>query len=233
LLEDFLTESFFSEHPNLHEYVRPVMPDQKSGILGTSDTLAYTETSLAMRWRLRENRKDVRLLLRKQLHQRNVTHKYDLILLDCPPLINVCCINALAASDYLLIPTMPSRNATWRVPVLLSRINEFVANLNPRLKVMGVVPNRTFGSELTIDEQNLLNAMRDQCLNDWHQHIPILSPHIPRNVAFRHSEDAKRPLQAEDPIFARYIQLACEIQSLMPFFCKAVASPTFTHEAVS
>ncbi|MFQ3591565.1 MAG: AAA family ATPase [Gemmataceae bacterium] len=234
LLEDFLMASFESEYPNIHEYIRPILPDQKSGLLATSDTLGYTETTMAVRWRLRDTTKDARFLLRKHLHQVNTTKEYNLILLDCPPLINVCCVNAVAASDYLLIPTMPSRNSTWRVPVLLRRINEFVENINPTLKVLGVIPNRTFGAELTSDETNLLTAMTDQCLNEWGQHVQILSPHIPRNVCFRQSEEEKRTLLPTDPIFNRFVQLAHQIEDRMPMFCRlqAPTQPKMNKEPV-
>ena len=76
-LEDFLFASFGAEFPNLHDYIHRVLPDQKSGLVPTSDFLAYAEADLTTRWRLRESNRDVRFLLRKQLQLKNVTNEYD------------------------------------------------------------------------------------------------------------------------------------------------------------
>jgi cellulose biosynthesis protein BcsQ len=84
--------------------------------------MAYAELNLTMQWLLRLGKRDTRFLLRKALHQKRVTNRFDIVLLDCPPLFNTCCVNALAASDYLLIPVLPSRKAAERVPLLLERL---------------------------------------------------------------------------------------------------------------
>ena len=43
LLEDFLFASFGSEFPSLLHYIQPILPDKKSGLVPTADTLAYAE----------------------------------------------------------------------------------------------------------------------------------------------------------------------------------------------
>ena len=37
--------------------------------------------------------------------------------IDSTPIFNTCCVNALAASDYLIIPVTPSKKAAERVPL--------------------------------------------------------------------------------------------------------------------
>ncbi|MGE3805901.1 MAG: AAA family ATPase [Gemmataceae bacterium] len=133
LLGNFLEASFEADHPNLLDYTRQILGENKSGIVPTNDGLVYAETNLTIRWLLREEgNRDPRFLLRKELHLKRITNNYDLVLLDCPPVINICCVNALAASDYLLVPILPSKQATSRVPVLLKRLKEFRENITER-----------------------------------------------------------------------------------------------------
>ena len=141
---DFLARSFDAEYPNLLSYAQSVMGTSGSALVGTVDTLVYAETNLTVRWLLREGNRDPRFILRRELHLKRISNAFDIVLLDCPPIINVCCVNALAASDSVLIPVMPSRTTTDRVPVLLSRMLEFRERINGQLKVLGMVANRRF-----------------------------------------------------------------------------------------
>jgi hypothetical protein len=45
MLEDFLVASFDKEFPNLLDFTEPILADQKSALVPTSDYLAYAETS--------------------------------------------------------------------------------------------------------------------------------------------------------------------------------------------
>jgi len=90
-----------------------------------------------MRWLLGLGRKDTRFLLRRGLHQNRVARRYDIVLLDCPPIFNTSCLNALAASDYVLIPTVPSKSAAERVPFFLDRLYGLRPVINPNLQVIG------------------------------------------------------------------------------------------------
>lgn len=231
LLESFLRSSFGAEYPSLLDYAQPVLPTGKSALVPTSDDLVYTELNMTMRWMLREGNRDVRFLLRRELHLKRVTNKYDVILLDCPPLINVCCVNALAASDYLLIPVMPSKQATARVPVLLERLKEFREMVNPALKVMGVIANRTSRSELTLDEQSRLRLLSDQCRDIWGESVPLFETFIRQSTAVREAEDQNRPLRPDDSMYPLFCKLAREIESRLPTFCRV--APQGTKEVVS
>ena len=59
---------------------------------------------------------DVRYRLRAVLHADEIARQFDFILLDCPPRLTTACINALAASDYVLIPVLPNPVSTDAVP---------------------------------------------------------------------------------------------------------------------
>ena len=81
-------------------------------LVPTTDEMAYAETNLTVRWYLKDAKRDPRFLLRRELQRKRVTNAYDVVLLDCPPFINISCVNALGASDYVLVPVLPSRPAT-------------------------------------------------------------------------------------------------------------------------
>ena len=58
-LGDFLADSFDSEYPNLLSYTKPVL-NGKSGVVPTTDAMAYDEMNLTIRWLLREKKIDPR-----------------------------------------------------------------------------------------------------------------------------------------------------------------------------
>lgn len=157
--------------PTLTPYIVPVpialpgtSPSGRVGslsIVPTSDSLAYAELNLTLGWLLKQGERDARFLLRKALHLKGANAAFDIVLLDCPPLLNISCVNALAASDYLLVPTLLSAKATERVPKLLNTVQrpEFVTHVNADLKVMGVVANRTRQAQPTGHEAVLWQTL--------------------------------------------------------------------------
>jgi cellulose biosynthesis protein BcsQ len=217
-LRHFLQAAFDSESPDVRDYIRVIEGCHATlGLIPTSDDLAYSENDLALRWRLGDTAKDVRFLLRKQLQLKRVTDRYNLVLLDCPPFISVGCVNALAASDYLLIPVVPSTQATDRIPVLLNRLRDFRNKINPDLKVLGIVPNRTWrAASLTAEEDSRMNALLDQCLEIWGQPLYLFQTNIPQDSSVREKEDQRQTLQATDALFNTFERLATEIRQKLP-----------------
>ena len=65
--------------------------------------------------------------------------EYDFILIDTPPTLGLITVNALVASDYLIIPIQSSYFALEGTDDLLDTIEKVNARPNPDLKVLGVV----------------------------------------------------------------------------------------------
>jgi chromosome partitioning protein len=65
---------------------------------------------------------------------------FDLVLIDCPPSLGVLSLNALAASDGLLIPLQTEFFALQGMTQLLEVVDLVQSRLNPKLKVLGIVP---------------------------------------------------------------------------------------------
>ena len=220
LIGSFLECAFDGEFPNIHDYAVPVMEGEGyCYLVPTSDDMVYAETNLAVRWYLRDEKRDPRFLLRKELQLKRVTDKFDIVLLDCPPFLNVSCVNALAASDYVVVPVMPSKQSTDRVTILLERMKEFHDNLNTDLKVMGFFANRTKESGLTHDEQNRLSGLEDKCRDTWAA-APRFDAFIRQSTDVRASEDDHRPLRPDDDLYPSFVKLAEEIESRLPTFCR-------------
>lgn len=232
LLEDFLTASFDAEFPNILDYARPIGLSRDSMLVPTTDNLSYAEMNLSVRWFLRDSNRDPRLLLRRELQLKRVTDRFDVVLLDCPPVLNVSCVNALAASDYVLVPVMPSKQVTDRVTILLERLREF-QTINPDLNVMGFFANRTNGPTLTIDEENRLTALRNKCHDAWGSPVHRFGTFIPRSTEIRDAEDERRPLCAGDDTFERFLSLAREVADSFPTFCRAPGRAKVANEVVS
>lgn len=67
-----------------------------------------------------------------------VKEQYDFILLDCSPSLNLMSLNALTASDYILIPTEQSQFAVEGMANLIEFIKR-VRKINPELNILGVL----------------------------------------------------------------------------------------------
>ncbi len=69
----------------------------------------------------------------------SMSDDYDFILIDCPPSLGILTINALSASDFLIIPMQPEVYALYGIDMLLSTIEEIQEEINSNLKIMGVL----------------------------------------------------------------------------------------------
>lgn len=67
------------------------------------------------------------------------SRKYDYVLIDTPPTLGLITVNALVASNYLIIPIQPSYFALEGTDDLLETVEKVKARPNPNLQVLGVV----------------------------------------------------------------------------------------------
>ena len=70
---------------------------------------------------------------------KTIQNNYDYILIDCPPNLGMLTINALSASDYVVIPLQCEFFALEGVQQLLSTIKAIQEKWNPGLDVLGMV----------------------------------------------------------------------------------------------
>lgn len=65
--------------------------------------------------------------------------RYDFILIDCAPSLGLLTINALTASDYVIMPLECEFFALRGIALLTDTISKVADRLNPKLKVMGIL----------------------------------------------------------------------------------------------
>jgi cellulose biosynthesis protein BcsQ len=223
LLQHFLTGAAEKRRANLLEYRVPIF-NGESAIVPTADSMAYAELNLTMRWLLRIGKKDNRFLLRRALHQKRVTHEFDIILLDCPPIFNTCCVNALTASDYILIPVMPSRKAAERVPLLLNRLKRLCSVTNPDLQIAGILLNRTRGLQLTAWEEDLWRDLRERSQDQWKLPVHAFETFIRQTTEVRDSETEFSSPEPGSELSTLFSQLVVELEARLPRDCRRTAT---------
>jgi len=69
----------------------------------------------------------------------DMKYNYDYILIDCPPSLNILTVNALTASDTVLVPIQCEYFALEGLSQLMYTIELIKKNLNKRLELEGVV----------------------------------------------------------------------------------------------
>jgi cellulose biosynthesis protein BcsQ len=149
-----------------------------------ADSLEETENRLLVEWLFDRTRPDPRFFLREALHDPGLEVGY--VLLDCPPRLTTACVNALAASDFVLVPTVPDSVSTHAVENLLYTLREFKHGLLPELAVLGVVPNMLrlrLGDPIEAHAA-ALRELRDALSGVWPEPVPIFQAGIKHDSAF-------------------------------------------------
>jgi chromosome partitioning protein len=123
-------------------------------------------------------------LLRDALE--DVQGKYQHILIDCPPSLGLLTLNALTTADVVLIPVQCQFFALKGLAALLETIQSVKKRLNPKLKILGVLP--TMAEKNTVMTQDILAALTTD-LKD----IRIFDP-VPKSVKFAESNVAGLPI---------------------------------------
>ena len=131
---------------------------------------------------------------------------YDFIIIDCPPSLNILTLNALVASDSVLIPIQCEYYSLEGLAGLLSTIDHVQRTVNSNLKIEGLL--RTM-----YDGRNRLTlAVSDQLVQNFSD--KLYSTIIPRNVRLAEAPSHGLPVIFHDPTSqgaAAYLALAGEI----------------------
>ena len=142
-------------------------------------------------------------ILKKQLSKLRV---YDYILIDCPPALSLLTVNALVASNSVLIPMQCEYYALEGLSDLVNTIKKVKKNLNPQIEIEGLL--RTL-----FDRRNTLGKQVSDQLSA-HFGDKVYSTIIPRNVRLAEAPSHGRPALFYDKSSkgARaYLDLADEI----------------------
>jgi chromosome partitioning protein len=168
-------------------------------IVAGSQDLSGLETELMQTERAQYRMRDALAALR-------VTGDYDYLLVDCPPSLNVLTVNALTASDAVLVPLQCEFFALEGLKQLLDTIELVRRNLNPTLEIQGIV--------LTMHDKR--TSLSDQVAADVRMHLgdKVYETIIPRNVRLSEAPSHGMPAIIYDikaPGSQAYLALAREL----------------------
>ncbi|MBI88495.1 MAG: chromosome partitioning protein ParA [Candidatus Marinimicrobia bacterium] len=82
----------------------------------------------------------------------NIRDKYDIIIIDCPPSLGILTINALTASDSIVIPIQCEYYALEGLGQLLNTVRLVQRNLNENLEIIGILMTM-YDSRLNLSKQ--------------------------------------------------------------------------------
>ena len=138
----------------------------------------------------------------------NSTGEYDYLIVDCPPALSLLTLNALVASDSVLIPLQCEYYALEGVTHLLQTLSRIQEHLNPRLEIEGVLLTM-FDGRLNLSSQVASEARAFFGSR-------VYETMIPRNVRLGEAPSFGRAITDYDPdcVGAQsYLHLAEEILS--------------------
>jgi chromosome partitioning protein len=115
--------------------------------------------------------------------------RYDVIVIDTPPTLGTMLINALVASDRVIIPITADMYSLQGLYLLAQTIHEAQGKYNKRLQIGGVLFTRH--STRTILARDLADVITDKC-NELQ--IPVYKTTIREGVAVREAQTQRMSL---------------------------------------
>jgi len=135
-----------------------------------------------------------------------VSSRYEYILIDCPPALDLLTLNALVASDAVLIPIQCEFFALEGISQLMDTVDRVKESFNPDLVVEGVL--------LTMyDDRTNLTRQVEADLRDFFG-SEVFKTVIPRTIRLAEAPSFGKPILSYDPRSRgaeAYIQLAKEV----------------------
>ena len=122
-----------------------------------------------------------------------VRREYDFILLDCMPSLGMLTVNALAAADQVLIPVQAQYLSAKGLEQLLQTINKVRRQINPKLKIEGIL--LTMVDSRTNYAKEISALIREA----YGRNIKVFSTDIPRSVRAAEISAEGRSIFKHDP----------------------------------
>lgn len=207
------TSKFFG----VADYERPSVAQAILGEVRTSDAIVTTMLPAVhllpcdMRM-LKTNRTLVQETGPRQFYLRETLEQvqacYDYCLLDCPPDLDMGSINALCASDWVIIPVDCDEWACDGMREIIAQIEEVQMYYNPHLKVMGALMTKYRRTKYAAD---IVRQLADEG-------VEMLKTAIRYTVKVSEAKSAHKPLREYRPdcsAAADYKALADEVERIV------------------
>ncbi|HPA14545.1 MAG TPA: AAA family ATPase [Desulfobacterales bacterium] len=139
-----------------------------------------------------------------------VQDSFEYIILDCPPSLSLLTVNAITASDFILIPLQCEFYALEGLGQLLQTVKRIKRSLNPNLKIAGIL--------LTMfDKRTNLSFQVAEDAEKYFKDL-VFKTMIPRNVRLSEAPSFGKPILLYDAtsIGAKsYSNLAKEVMNVV------------------
>lgn len=122
-----------------------------------------------------------------------IKRQYDYVLLDCMPSLGMLTVNALAAADSVLIPVQAQYLPAKGLEQLLQTINKVRRQINPKLKIDGIL--LTMVDSRTNYSKEISSLLRDT----YGSKLKIFDVEIPHSVRAAEISAEGRSIFAHDP----------------------------------
>jgi len=120
-----------------------------------------------------------------------IAARYDFVVIDCPPALNMLTVNGFAAADAVIIPMQCEYYALEGLSDLVGTLRKVKQNLNPRIEIEALV--RTMydpRSTLTVQVSDELKR---------HYGDKVFDTVIPRNIRIAEAPSFGKPVLLHDP----------------------------------
>jgi chromosome partitioning protein len=134
--------------------------------------------------------------------------RYDYVLIDCPPSLNLFTINALAAAQSVLVPAHCQYFSMAALGRLIETVEQVQEHINPRLAIAGILITQI--DKRTTYHRLATEHMRSQ-LGDRYR---MFDTAIPQAIRVQEAAQARQPVLSYDPsstVSVAYRQLAQEV----------------------
>ena len=138
--------------------------------------------------------------IRANIDRTNNVDRVDWVLIDCPPSLDRLTMNALAASDYVLIPVDPGAGGRGALGDTIEFVYSAQKWYNPTLKVLGLLINNT-------DPRTVYDQTTEELVRETYGEL-VFKTIVTASVRVRESSEAQVPLvYCEGSDFVRYANM--------------------------
>jgi chromosome partitioning protein len=177
-----LTSVLLNKRKDLHDIAMPTAIER---LFVTPSDKDLSQTEGVMSGRIGKE-----FLLRRSIEQART--EYDFIIIDCPPNIGHLTVNALVASDWVLVPCDMSILALEGVDDIFDTLETLADTFNHNLGVLGIVPTRYDSRNHKVNEA-VLPMLRKRYSSE------LLNTFIPVNTRLAQAQVEGEPIFVHDP----------------------------------
>lgn len=145
-------------------------------------------------------------ILRDNLAELQGIKKFDFVLIDCPPALNILTLNAMTAAHYVIVPIQCEYYALEGLSALLDTVSDLQKSINKELQILGFLRTMFDGrANLSAEVSQQLEAFLKE---------KVFATIIPRNVRLAEAPSHGMPAQYYDKSSKgakAYMALASEV----------------------